>query len=50
MALVILGAQPLFGGGAVALFAAGAVALACYVVCVLPSRGFLLGTRGGDTA
>ncbi|WP_405731328.1 oligosaccharide flippase family protein [Streptomyces sp. NBC_01537] len=50
MALVILGGRPLVGGGVLALFAAGAVALACYVVCVLPSRGFLLGSRGGDTA
>ncbi len=50
MALVILAAKRLLGDGTLVLFAIGAGALACYVVCVLPSRRFLLGSRTPETA
>ncbi|MDH6454677.1 MULTISPECIES: oligosaccharide flippase family protein [unclassified Streptomyces] len=49
MILVLLGAKRLLGDGTLALFAVGATALACYVVCVLPSRRFLLGSRTPET-
>lgn len=45
MTLVILAAKWLVGDGALALFVIGTAALASYVVCVLPSRRFLLGSR-----
>ncbi|MGW5371975.1 oligosaccharide flippase family protein [Streptomyces sp. NPDC004009] len=50
MALVALAAKRLLGDGTVALFVTGATALACYVVCVLPSRRFLLGARNPEAA
>ncbi|MHC3468716.1 oligosaccharide flippase family protein [Streptomyces sp. 7R007] len=49
MTLVVLGAKRLLGDGTLAVFAIGALALACYVVCVLPSRRFLLGSRTPET-
>ncbi|MEU6372627.1 oligosaccharide flippase family protein [Streptomyces sp. NPDC046909] len=45
MALVIVAAKWLLGDGALALCVVGVAALAAYVVCVLPSRRFLLGSR-----
>ncbi|MEU6064719.1 MULTISPECIES: oligosaccharide flippase family protein [Streptomyces] len=50
MALVILAAKQLLGDGTLALFVTGTAALACYAVCVLPSRRFLLGSRTPETA
>ncbi|EFH29016.1 MULTISPECIES: oligosaccharide flippase family protein [Streptomyces] len=49
MTLVLLGAKRLLGDGTLALFVIGAAAMACYVVCVLPSRRFLLGSRTPET-
>ncbi|MGW2650183.1 oligosaccharide flippase family protein [Streptomyces sp. NPDC001393] len=49
MTVVILVAKRLLGDGSPALFVVGAAALACYVVCVLPSRRFLLGSRTAGT-
>ncbi|GGV09754.1 lipopolysaccharide biosynthesis protein [Streptomyces filipinensis] len=49
MALVILAAKRLLGDGTLVLFATGTAALACYLVCVLPSRRFLLGSRTPET-
>ncbi|WP_333777768.1 oligosaccharide flippase family protein [Streptomyces sp. IBSBF 3136] len=50
MTLVLLTAKWLLGDGTLALFVTGAAALACYAVCVLPSRRFLLGSRTPETA
>ncbi|MGW5329192.1 oligosaccharide flippase family protein [Streptomyces sp. NPDC004014] len=50
MTVVTLAGRRLLGDGIVALFAIGATALACYVVCVLPSRRFLLGARTPEAA
>ncbi|KUN80568.1 polysaccharide biosynthesis protein [Streptomyces bungoensis] len=50
MALVVLGAKRLVGEGTLALSGIGTVALAAYVVCVLPSRPFLLGSRTVEAA
>lgn len=49
MTLVILAAKQLLGDGTPALFAIGTAALASYVVCVLPGRRFLLGSRAVAT-
>ncbi|MGW1810413.1 oligosaccharide flippase family protein [Streptomyces sp. NPDC002078] len=49
MTLVVVAAKRLLGDGTPALFGIGAAALACYVVCVLPGRRFLLGTRTPET-
>lgn len=49
MALVVLASKRLIGDGTLAVFVIGTVALACYVVCVLPSRRFLLGSRTAET-
>jgi PST family polysaccharide transporter len=49
MALVILAAKQLLGEGTLALLAVGMLALATYVVCVLPSRRHLLGSRTAET-
>ncbi|MFF3916953.1 oligosaccharide flippase family protein [Streptomyces sp. NPDC001852] len=49
MTVVILVAKRVLGDGSPALFVIGAAALACYVVCVLPSRRFLLGSRTAGT-
>ncbi|MFJ3670770.1 oligosaccharide flippase family protein [Streptomyces sp. NPDC090106] len=43
MTLVVLGAKELLGEGTLAVFVISTVATVCYVVCVLPSRRFLLG-------
>lgn len=43
MAAVVLALQRLLGDGRLALLTITAVALACYTVCVLPSRDFLRG-------
>jgi PST family polysaccharide transporter len=45
-----LGTKRLLGDGTLALFVIGPAALACYVLCVLPSRRFLLGSRTPETA
>lgn len=45
MAGVILGLERGIGDGKLALFAIGTAALLSYIVCVLPSRDFLRGTR-----
>ncbi|MDJ0340942.1 oligosaccharide flippase family protein [Streptomyces sp. H10-C2] len=45
MAAIIIGLERYFGDSRLALLAIGTAALAGYVVCVLPSRGFLLGSR-----
>lgn len=45
MAGVVLGLQRGLGDSTLALLATGTVALAVYVLCVLPSRDFLRGTR-----
>lgn len=50
MTLVLLTAKWLLGDGTPALLITGAAALACYAVCVLPSRRFLLGSRTPETA
>ena len=50
MTLVLLATKRLLGDGALALLVVGAASLACYVVCVLPSRRFLLGSRTPETA
>ncbi|MFI8304456.1 oligosaccharide flippase family protein [Streptomyces sp. NPDC085927] len=49
MALVVLVERRLLGDGTLALFVIGTSALACYVVCVLPGRRFLLGSRTPET-
>ncbi|MFD4554655.1 oligosaccharide flippase family protein [Streptomyces sp. NPDC058469] len=49
MALVILVAKRLLGDGTLVLLAVGTAALACYVVCVLPGRRYLLGSRTAET-
>ncbi|MGW1911448.1 oligosaccharide flippase family protein [Streptomyces sp. NPDC002076] len=49
MTLVVVAAKRLLGDGTPALFGIGAAALACYVVCVLPGRRFLLGSRTPET-
>ncbi|WP_371564014.1 MULTISPECIES: oligosaccharide flippase family protein [Streptomyces] len=49
MTVVLLGAKRLLGDGTLALFLVGTTSLACYVVCVLPSRRFLLGSRTPET-
>ncbi len=49
MALVILVAKQLLGDGTLALLVVGTAALAVYVVCVLPSRRFLFGSRTAET-
>ncbi|MER6565485.1 oligosaccharide flippase family protein [Streptomyces sp. NPDC001093] len=49
MTLVVLAAKRILGDGTLALFGIGAVALGCYVVCVLPSRRFLLGSPEPET-
>ncbi|MFD8388631.1 oligosaccharide flippase family protein [Streptomyces sp. NPDC059680] len=49
MTLVVLAAKRFLGDGTLALFGIGALALACYVLCVLPSRRFLLGSRAPET-
>ena len=49
MTLVVLAAKRLLGEGTPALFVTGAAALACYAVCVLPSRRFLLGSPTPET-
>ncbi|WP_432018027.1 oligosaccharide flippase family protein [Streptomyces sp. 1222.5] len=49
MALVLLAARRILGDSAPALVLVGTAALACYVVCVLPSRRFLLGSRAVET-
>jgi O-antigen/teichoic acid export membrane protein len=49
MALVLLGAKHVLGDGTLALFAVGTFALACYVVCVLPGRRLLFGSRTAET-
>ncbi|MFD8633228.1 lipopolysaccharide biosynthesis protein [Streptomyces sp. NPDC059533] len=48
MTATILGLERLLGDGPLALAATGTIALAGYTLCVLPSRGFLRGTDGGD--
>ncbi|MEU9391033.1 oligosaccharide flippase family protein [Streptomyces sp. NPDC048324] len=45
MALVVLGLERLLGDGRLALLANGTIALACYTLCVLPSRHFLRGVE-----
>ncbi|MQY36728.1 hypothetical protein SRB17_47300 [Streptomyces sp. RB17] len=50
MTLVIVAAKHLFGDGTPALLVIGPAALACYAVCVLPGRRFLLGSRTPETA
>jgi O-antigen/teichoic acid export membrane protein len=45
MAAITFGIGRHVGDSRLALLATGTAALACYVVCVLPSRGFLRGTR-----
>ncbi|TKA12753.1 oligosaccharide flippase family protein [Actinacidiphila oryziradicis] len=45
MAAITFGLGRHVGDSRLALLATGTAALACYVVCVLPSRGFLRGTR-----
>ncbi|WP_042403910.1 oligosaccharide flippase family protein [Streptacidiphilus carbonis] len=45
MAVFIELLEPQLGDGRIALFVLGTAAMAVYVVCVLPSRRFLLGTR-----
>ncbi|MEU6864690.1 oligosaccharide flippase family protein [Streptomyces sp. NPDC046876] len=47
MAGVLLGLERLLGDGVLALLATGAAGTVCYVVCVLPSRGFLRGSPPG---
>lgn len=49
MTLVVVAAKRLLGDGTPALFGIGTAALACYVVCVLPGRRFLLGSRTPET-
>lgn len=49
MALVVLVERRLLGDGILALSVIGTSALACYGVCVLPSRRFLLGSRTVET-
>ncbi|MFE0510902.1 oligosaccharide flippase family protein [Streptomyces sp. NPDC058964] len=49
MALVVFAAKPLLGDGALALSVIGTAALACYVVCVLPSRRSLLGSPAPES-
>lgn len=44
MAAVVLGLERLLGDGVLALLATGAAGTLCYVLCVLPSRGFLRGS------
>ncbi|GAA3889007.1 MOP flippase family protein [Streptomyces lacrimifluminis] len=50
MTLVLLATKQFLGDGILALSVVGTVALACYVVCVLPSRRFLLGSRKAEKA
>ncbi|GAA4811483.1 oligosaccharide flippase family protein [Streptomyces ziwulingensis] len=45
MALVVLAERRLLGDGILALSLVATTASACYVVCVLPSRRFLLGSK-----
>ncbi|MEU2711519.1 oligosaccharide flippase family protein [Streptomyces sp. NPDC007205] len=49
MTLLVLAAKRLLGDGTPALFVMGTAALACYAVCVLPSRRLLLGSRTPET-
>ncbi|MBT2409890.1 oligosaccharide flippase family protein [Streptomyces sp. ISL-12] len=49
MTLVVLAERRLLGDGTLALFVIGTSALACYVVCVLPGRRFLLGSKTPET-
>jgi len=49
MTLVLLTAEQLLGDGTPALFVIGTAALASYVVCVLPGRRTLLGSRAVAT-
>jgi O-antigen/teichoic acid export membrane protein len=44
MTLVVLAAKQLLGDGVLAVLGISVLALACYAVCVLPSRRFLLGS------
>ncbi|MGW2422933.1 oligosaccharide flippase family protein [Streptomyces sp. NPDC001709] len=50
MAVVILAAKRLLDDGNLSLIVIGTAALACYALCVLPSRRFLLGSRTMETA
>lgn len=49
MTLVVLAAKRLLGDGTLAVFVIGTAAVACYVVCVLPGRRSLLGSRTPET-
>ncbi|MFF9813111.1 oligosaccharide flippase family protein [Streptomyces sp. NPDC014006] len=49
MTVVVLAAERFLGDGLLALCVTPTAALACYVVCVLPSRRFLLGSRTPET-
>jgi PST family polysaccharide transporter len=49
MTVVLLAAKRLLGDGVLAVGVTGTAALACYVLCVLPSRGFLRGARVPET-